>query len=481
MIDLEVKEQSVEKGKKLKKKKKRTSKQSSANNLKSSDSTTDPFEAAMELIEKDSAILNKLPPELKQQVFYILLIRGETLIKEKKTEESIEKAVEYFVKAVALVSSPTEVLMSYEQTLPAEIFKKIISSLQNQNSEKTKFYFETLKPETGMIKFSDLEGPKVLSPTGNSNSKQWMAVAEVCIEEGTVLMSEEPDIAICTSEGCCDYCFKAITDDVAGAEKVYMSDLVYCSKYCQLKAQNSYGKYIAGLEGTSAYAHQQLVNVVHETKCYAPLLMLRYIATLLEDELSRQKQIDNNTEQTSINLFAHYDYLRPAYRVPRDSDKAEAVLIRTILEPSHSDISQFLSDEIYVAMKSTVMFNAIGSPKQVDDEFSEESKIVTNNQLDVNDKITSPSLKHVEPIRLSGSTSNSKFFGLYHSFAHIAHSCSANCELIPDESIPRRLKLISKRPIKEGEKISLSYAAVASDECKKEIIERDFYITCECK
>lgn len=452
----------------------------------------DPFEAALELIEKDAAILNKLPPELKQQVFYILLIRGETLIKEKKTEESIDKAVGYFVKAVALVSSPSEVLMSYEQTLPSEIFKKIISALQNQNSEKTEFYFDTLKPETGLINFSEMEGPIVLSPTGKSNSKQWIAVASTSIDgPGTVLMSEEPDVAIGTIEGCCDYCFKSINEEEAEGESVYISDLIYCSKHCQSIALDSYGKYISTLEGTSAYAYQQLIKVVNETKNYAPILMLRYISSLLEDELSRQNQLESN----SINLFAHYDYLRPAYRVPRDSDKAEAVLIRTILEPSHSEIGQFLSDEIYVAMKSTVMFNAIGLAKQSDDEFSEESKIAVQEEsgddaittdttiTDTTDNITpklKPTLKPVEPIRLSGSTSNSKFFGLYHSYAHISHSCSANCELIPDESIPRRLKLVSTRPIKEGEKISLSYAASSGFECKKEIIERDFYISCEC-
>ena len=432
----------------------------------------------MELIEKDSSVLNKLPSELKQQVFYILLIRGETLIKENK---SIEKAVEYFVKAVALVSSPAEVLMSYEQTLPAEIFKKIIAALQAQNLEKTKAYFDTLKPETGMIKFVELEGPKVLSPTGNSNTKQWTAVAETSIAEGSVLMSEEPDIAICTIEGCCDYCFKAFNDD-SEKDKVYLSDLAYCSKYCQSKSESTYGKYISGLEGTAAYAYQQLVKVVNETKSYAPLLLLRYIATLLEDELTRQKQgeivetLESVESTKDVHLFAHYDYLRPAYRVPRDSDKAEAVLIRTILEPSHSDISQFLSDEIYVAMKSTVMFNAIGLPKIVgDEEFSEESKIGTSQD---NDKAFS--YKANEPIRLSGSTTNSKFFGLYHSLAHISHSCTANCELIPDASIPRRLKLVSTRPIKEGEKISISYAGSVGADCKKEIIERDFYISCEC-
>lgn len=138
-----------EKKKKMKRKKKKTGdkEKSAASASKSQEKVSDPFEDALKLIEQDTSILNKLPAEAKQQVFYVLLIRGETLVKENKSSESVDKAVEYFVKAVALVSHPGEVLMSYEQTLPADIFKRIISELQKQNIEKTKAYFDSLAPE----------------------------------------------------------------------------------------------------------------------------------------------------------------------------------------------------------------------------------------------------------------------------------------------------------------------------------------------
>lgn len=416
--------------------------------------------------------MNKLPAEIKQQVFYVLLIRGETLTKENKSPESIDKAVEYFVKAVSLVSHPGEVLMSYEQTLPADIFKRIIAELQKQNIDKIKAYFAFLAPETGLIRFEEKEGPKTTSPTGNSSAKQWFAVATTEVPKGTVLMSEEPDISMCTlkdSQECCDYCFKSLTD----CEKEHLSDLSYCSKFCLTQARETYGKYLEKLEGTAAYAYQQLVKVVNETKCYAPLLMLRYIAALLENELTRQKASESGEELDKLHLFAHYDYLRPAYRHPRDSDKAEAVLIRTILEPSHKDIGQFLSDEIYVAMKSTVMFNSIGINNEI--EFSEESEISVNEEND-SDK---PIIKAVEPIRVAGTTSKSNFFGPYHSFAHLSHSCDPNCQLISDPEFPRRLKLVAKREIKSDEKLSISFVE-SNEKCCKDVIERDFYINCEC-
>jgi hypothetical protein len=441
---------------------------------KSKEQASDPFEDALKLIEQDASVLNKLPAEIKQQVFYVLLIRGETLTKENKSDESIDKAVEYFVKAVALVSHPGEVLMSYEQTLPADIFKRIIVELQNQNLDKTKAYFASLAPETGLVRFDEMEGPKTTSPTGNSNTKQWFAVATSDSTEGTVLMSEEPDIAICTlkdSQECCDYCFKSLNDH----EKEHLADLSYCSKFCLIQACDTYAKHFEKLEGTAAYAYQQLVKVVNETKCYAPLLMLRYISALLENELSRQKLSQSGSDLDKLHLFAHYDYLRPAYRVPRDSDKAEAVLIRTILEPSHQDIGQFLSDEIYVAMKSTVMFNSIGINNETG--FSENSEIsVYKDDENGSDK---PFLKAVESIRVAGTTSISNFFGLYHSYAHLSHSCTPNCELISDSEIPRRLKLVAKREIRADEKLSIAFVESA-EKCSKNVIERDFYISCEC-
>lgn len=471
------------KNKSLKKKKKRPSGsgKSSASTSKNAVSSTtasavDPFEAAMKLLEKDSAVLNNLDPELKQQVFYLLLVRGETLCKEKDPK-SIDKAVEYFVKAVGLVSQPGEVIMSYEQTLPADIFKRIILELQKQNLEKTRAYFASLASETGFVHFEESDGPKSTSPTANS-IKQWTLVASSDLDEGVVLFSEEPDVALNVLSECCDFCFKSLKS----LEPEHLADLSYCSNLCLTKARDIYAKHLENLKGTPAYAYQQLVKVVHETKCYAPILMLRYIATLLEDELSRQKRQESAAKDFS--LFGHYDYLRPAYRVPRDTDKAEAVLIRTILQPSHADIAQFLSDEIYVAMKSTVMFNALGFKGEEegneDLDKAEEAQFVEESEISVNEDTGAKpdALKVLEPVRYSGSTSKSDFFGLYHSFSHISHSCDPNSRLISDPAIPRRLKLVSKRQIKAGEKITISYAP--EPDCSKQIIERDFYISCEC-
>lgn len=465
----------------------------------------DPFTAALEICDKDTATLHKLPTDAKQQAFYALLVKGEMLLKEenpkKKKSELIDKAIEYFLKAVTLVPNPTQVIMAYEKTLPAEIFKRIIYELEAENKKKIKSYFLNLAPESGLIHFEEVEGLKFVTPVGSENAshKQWSAIATSYISEGTVLMSEESDIALCTlkdSQSLCDFCFKEVEES---DKLLFISDLKYCSKFCLEKAHATYGKYFENLTGTSAYSYQQLVNVVTETKCYAPLLMLRYVATLLEDERSKQQSLDvafDSQEIEKYHLFSHYDCLRPAYRAPRDSDCAEAMLIRKILQPQNNDIGEFLTDEIYMAMKSTVMFNAIGinlskscdSKKNVEIENLESVESVDVNKEIKITKIsaaTSPTgFKSIEPVRVASSTNQSNFFGLYHTYAHVSHSCDPNCQLVPDVNIPRRLKLVAKRGIKASEKITISYL---QDECEnnknnnaREVLNLDFYINCDC-
>lgn len=476
----------------------------SAEQVEARPSEIDPLKATFELCELPAAELSKLPAEVKQQVFYGLLVKGEMLMKEQNNDE----ATEHFLKALNIVPNPAEVINAYEQTLPADMYSQIIKSLQAENRAKTAAYFQLLAPESGLVKFEEVEGPKV-ALTGKSSGKLWTAVAAEDVEEESMLMSEEADIALSMQPEVCDYCFKGFNE---GDEKIGLDDLAFCSVVCRDRAVSSYTGNLQGLSGTAAYAYQQLLNVVQETKTFAPILMLRYVAALLEDELRKQK---SDSDSPSIGLFSHYDYLRPAYRAPRDSDKAEAMLIRTILAEKNADVGEFLTDEIYVAMKSTVMFNSVGfiaaEAQESTEETTEDPSALTEelphlesteempernheaetaelevamNGISINkreeEKTFLPTKRALEPIRYAGSTTHAHFFGLYHTFAHVAHSCEPNCRLISDPQVPRRLKLVSNRAIKKEEKLTISFLPADFVGDRKSTISSDFYIICEC-
>lgn len=489
-------------GKRLKKRK-GASLRGSGTTAKSSASSVDPFTQALNVCDLDNEELGKLSAEAKQQAFYALLVKGEMLLKDKKPE-ALERAVGYFLKAVAIVPNPTEVIMAYEQTLPAAVFQRIISELQVDSQRKAAAYFERITPESGAVRFVEMEGAPLA--TGKPAGRLWTATAAEDIEDETIVMSEEADVALATVNltDACDYCFARLNaqDNTA----VSIADLRYCSLFCAERARSSYAKYIEGLEGTAAYAYQQLILLTRETRTYAPLLLLRHVASLLEDELQRQKTPDSGR----IGLFSHYDHLRPAYRAVRDSDRAEAMLIRTILQPSNGDVGDFLTDEIYVAMKSTVMYNCIGLPASETVAPATEAETVvpvvpvkeSEEDIPVADVSISPDVegqesgmskgpsieakvKVLEPVRVAGSSYQAAFLGLYHTLAHVAHSCEPNCVLVPDAQIPRRLRLISRRSIQKGERLTIFYPAGSAQTfedktARRLTIERDFHVICDC-
>ncbi len=461
----------------MKKKKKVPSNKSKSSKSASSKATSkadlnDPIKAAFDICELSTSELAKLPVDAKQQAFYTLLVKGEMLLKEEKAQDSLT----YFMKAINIVPNPSEVLKAYEQTLPAEIYSQIISALKDENRTKTREYFEKLAPASGAVKFVEREGPK-LALTGASSGMIWTAAAAQDVEDETILMSEEADIALCRlqSEPVCDYCFKSLDEEV----NCKLADLSFCCSVCMKSAEDSYASSLSNLSGTPAYAYQQLIKIVHETKSFAPVLMLRYVAALLEDELRKQR-FDAGDEAVQVSgLFAHYDFLRPAYRAPRDADKAEAMLIRTILSEKNTDVAEFLTDEIYCAMKATVMYNSIGFLG--DESVIEESKQdVAVNEIETNNQDDSPKKWALEPIRYSGTTTRASFFGLFHTLAHVAHSCEPNCRFVSDAQIPRRLKLISNRPIKADEPLTISYLPLDFDGDRTAAIATDFHIICEC-
>lgn len=456
----------------MKKKKKTTSSRNSkASRSASSKSDSKPevngpIKAAFEICELSASELAKLPAEAKQQAFYTLLVKGEMMLKENNADDSLT----YFMKAINIVPNPSEVLKAYEQTLPAEIYSKIIANLKEENLAKTREYFGKLAPESGLVRFVEAEGPK-LALTGTSSGTVWSASATQDIEEESILMSEEADIALSLKTGSvCDYCFKPINQEEVNCK---LADLSFCCSVCLKNAEDSYAGALKDLSGTPAYAYQQLVNIVQETKSFAPILMLRYVAALLEDELRKQKADAGDEEVQVSGLFAHYDFLRPAYRAPRDSDKAEAMLIRTILSVKNADVAEFLTDEIYCAMKATVMYNSIGFV-----EHNLNGEVAVNN-IEISNE-DAPKKRALEPIRYAGTTSRASFFGLYPTLSHVSHSCDPNCRLIADAQIPRRLKLVSNRAIKADESLTISYLPFDFDGDRKATIATDFHIICEC-
>ena len=78
----------------------------------------------------------------------------------------------------------------------------------------------------------------------------------------------------------------------------------------------------------------ELHTLCAETGSSLALLMLRYIALLLSEELRGNGAANNGP-------FAHYDHLHPVFNAPSDIERKEAKLLRQIFSATNKRLWSF--------------------------------------------------------------------------------------------------------------------------------------------
>lgn len=377
------------------------------------------------LIDLELDEIIKLSAEQKEQLFYALLVEGENLVNQRKDD----KAVEYFFKALSMIPSPTDILVAFEKSLPKPIFTKILTKLQEAGKTRQKEYFAQLATKNEYLEFG------VKSETNEATgitAEHWAMKANKDIPQGTEILKEKPDVAVPTLSGRDQ---GIVTKDAFGSRNS-------ASSFPGLDLPVELKKFLAELEDSEA--HVKLMEHCRKNNVSLPLLMLRYIALLLMVEL--QQHSAPSAEITSF--FTHYDHLRPAMRQPTDSDMQEAALLRAIFSRKNENIGDFLTNEIYAAMKYTMSLNCIALPNK---EVSSEDK------------------KNGEYFRVGGYTSNCKSIGVYHTTAHIDHANDYNCEILGTGD-QEEIKVVAKKDIKKGDFITTSYVISESLPEKRQLL-----------
>ena len=367
------------------------------------------------LIDLELEDIVKLPADQKEQVFYALLVEGENLVNQKKED----KAVDYFFKALSMIPSPSDVLVAFEKSLPKHIFNKIVTKLQEAGKTRQKEYFTQLATQNDNIDFA-LKA-EVNEATGIT-AEHWAMKAKRDIPQGTEILCESPDVAVPTLSGREQ---DVITSDIFGS-----SDSAPSFPGLDLPAE--FKKFLADLQDSDA--HSKLLEHCKKHSVSVPLLMLRYVALLLMVELQQH----DAPSADITGFFSHYDHLRPAMRQPTEEDVQEAVLLRAIFSRKNENIGDFLTNEIYAAMKYTMAFNCFGLP----------SSAASNKQ----------SPKNGEYVRVGGYTANCKSIGVYHTAAHIDHANEFNSQIVPSET-NQDIKVVAVKDIKKGDYITTSYIA----------------------
>lgn len=280
-------------------------------------------------------------------LFFLNLTFHETL-----GPDGIKAAVGYFAKAVGLIAAPGEVLFALEKTLPPPVFELLLQEIQSDIQGKVRGYFDSIFPKSAPVYIKE---DTMMDAEFKEMRPVFVPVAKQDIAMGTTLWEEVPDISTLTigayTPDACEHCFKILADDGKVACPACDAKL-YCSEACCSKSGEIYHCYICKAPKEVAAAYDELLTLCRSNKSSLALLILRYISLLLSEELRGNGSANNGP-------FSHYDHLHPVMKAPSDVDRAEAKLLKRILSPANANVAQFLTDEIYSAMKATLARNVI--------------------------------------------------------------------------------------------------------------------------
>ena len=193
-----------------------------------------------------------------------------------------------------------------------------------------------------------------------STQSPFIMIAKRCFEAEDVVFEERMNRFMVTCplssnsiSRFCAYCCCSLKSNIPDTASVLYScsscSLVYCSEECLLIAYEEHHKFLcnADLSKLDGFAH----------------FMAKYLAMVLIQELN------GNSSQNNGPLL-HYDFMQKLSVQPTVKDIEEAAILRSIFDPIHSGMSEFLSDDCYATMKATLMLNAflLGKPPAVESQ-----------------------------------------------------------------------------------------------------------------
>lgn len=355
-----------------------------------------------------------------------------------------------------LVPNPTEILGAFEKSLPEPVFTALLYSLQSEALKKTESYYEMLSGlSDGSVRFEP-----VITQIGGKPVRHFAPVARKAVKKGEILFEESPGIFCLTDPNAdvskyCDHCLKTLNDEAkVVCEK---DDAGYCSETCKKTSFDVYHMYVCEAREQAAESLKKLREYCQTTvKNGSALLMLRYVAMLLTEELKGNGAAVNGP-------FVHFDHLPQMFPAPTEADKEEAAMIRSVFTTSNDNLAEFLTDQIYASMKGTLIRASFA--------LNLTNSLAINNQ------------SKVEPFRkVIGENQDCDVTAYYHMTAHIPHSCAPNVslELVPESGC--HVRAVAQCDIDEDQPITISFVPVQDMEtsmCKEKLFI-NFMLDCKC-
>ena len=406
----------------------------------------------------------------REQHFVLLLMKGEELL--EYGTRHMDLAVCLFFRAMKLLPNPTELIVNLQKVLPEPVFAALIKLISEEGTKKIMEYFANLPPAGAPVRVL----PSELTNIKGEKEQTWALAATKDLAVNERVYVELPDVAASlalaagpeASQTSCERCLA----DLSGATDVCgPCGLVYCSQSCLEAARATYLGFLCP-SSTDGSAFARLLAHCRANACFYPVLVAKYLALLSHEDAKAV------ASEGVGGAFMHFEFLRPMLLPVTSAVKQEAALVRQIFEDAKTGFAEFLTDERYVSVKGSLMYNCIGV------------RALSSASLDH----ASPTLDSVPPpasslgqsfkdvVRHSLPMEALKGLGLYHFSCHLAHSCDPNCDL-QNVSGNHELSIITRRAIKQGEQLTISYLPLqhlSSAEARKALLRESFFFECAC-
>lgn len=223
---------------------------------------------------------------------------------------------------------------AFEKTLPPTVFNALLDRIQRDIQIKVGEYFMTLVPVGGPVIFSETSK---MEPGTERPIKLWVPMTIRNVTLGETLWTEKADVSSLSvtrkhKREYCEHCLKGLADEDQTKYKCPACDAqLYCSEQCCLDSAEIFHCYFCKPSVKVTDALEELYNLCQDTGNSLVMLVLRYVAFLLGEELKGNGAANNGP-------FAHYDHLRPVFRAPTEFDRLEAKLLRTVFSDTNKNI-----------------------------------------------------------------------------------------------------------------------------------------------
>ncbi|KAI7889235.1 MAS20 protein import receptor-domain-containing protein [Mucor mucedo] len=308
----------------------------------------------MEIISKENF---PETAEAKEAYFMEQVSMGETLC--GQGEAYYEQSVEPFYKALRVYPAPLELIMLYQKTLPEKVFRIVVNIMAlEQQQRQAEFYNHFPPPELG-VKFQELPVESDKPVRGLTATKDF-TVDDVLYTETPFIAALHPQLE--TTH--CNYCMRVL-DEENKVECSNCDQVAFCSTQCEQAGSQNYHVFMCTnnkLEPSTVAT--EFSNYTKATNLKYPQMIAQFLSIMVADEAKKNKDSEKASTYTAWDHIERFNAGKEL--VPTEESAHEIKLIKALLASKVPGIDEFLSDDIYLLLKSKLNKNSYEVPTNED-------------------------------------------------------------------------------------------------------------------